>query len=135
MIGGQIEPGPLERWLREVAEMDGPEVEIHIEQEPGSSGKIASLALSRALDGFTVRFHRPTGSKIVRSGPIASAAEQGRVGVLRREWLEDWLAELEQFDGHDGGTDDRVDSLSGAHSVLGVRSGATWDDLLGPWGE
>jgi len=125
-------PGPLETWIREVAIADGVEVEIHIEQEGGASGKIAARALARELEGFTVRFHRPTGSKVVRSGPVASAAHQGRVGVLLGPWYGEWIDELEDFDGSDKGHDDQVDSLSGAHATLGVKAGTTWDDLYPP---
>lgn len=122
------DPGPLEAWVRAVAEADGPDVTIVIEQEGGSAGKIAATAMSRALDGFTVRFDRPTGSKFVRAGPFASAAEQGRVGVLRREWGDEWFRELEMFPG--GSHDDQVDSVSGAHSRLAVKAGSTWDDVF-----
>lgn len=130
----RLDPGPLERRIRAVAEADGPEVIQIIEQEPGSSGKIASTALGRALDGFTVRFDRPTGSKVARSGPFASAAEQGRVGILRAAWNTEWIRELEMFSGDatESAHDDQVDSASGAHAAVAVRKGATWDDLYPP---
>ena len=123
------DPGPLQVWIRSVVETDGPGVVQVIEQEPGSSGKIAAVALGRDLEGYTVRFDRPTGSKKVRAGPFASAASQGRVGVLRRPWLHEWLRELEGFSGEPGPHDDQVDSASGAHSRLAVKGGTTWDDL------
>lgn len=122
-------PAALENWIRSVAEEDGRDVTIWIEQEGGSSGKIAALALSRALEGFSVHFDRPTGSKPTRAGPFASAASQGRIGALRRHWLEAWLLELEMFSGSSSGHDDQVDSVSGAHSRLAIKRGATWDDL------
>ena len=123
----RLDPGPLERRIQSVADADGSEVLQVFEQEPGSSGKIAATALGRALDGHTVRFERPTGSKVTRSGPFASAAEQGRVGVRRGAFNADWFRELEMFPG--GSHDDQVDSVSGAHAQLAVRKGATWDDL------
>lgn len=120
-------PGPLEQWILSVAAADGPGVIQIFEQEGGSSGKIASRALGRLLEAYTVRFDRPTGSKVQRSGPLASSAEQGRVGVLRRDWLSEWFRELESFPS--GGHDDQVDSASGAHAALAVKGGTTWDDL------
>ena len=123
------DPGALQAWIRSLVEADGFGVVQVIEQEGGSSGKIAALALARSLDGYTVRFDRPTGSKRVRAGPFASAASQGRVGVLRRAWLHEWLRELEGFSGEPGPHDDQVDSASGAHSQLAVKGGTTWDDL------
>ena len=67
---------------------------------------------------------------VIRSGPFASAASQGRVGVLRRAWLTEWFRELEMFPG--GSHDDQVDSASGAHAQLAVVRGTTWDDLYPP---
>lgn len=125
----RLEPGPLERRIVAIARSDGPEVEQVIEQEPGSSGKIASQALGRALEGYRVRFRRPTGAKIERAGPLASAAEQGRVGVRRGPWLGEWLRHMEQFP--HGSHDDHADSASGCYSELCVTGGVSWADLYG----
>lgn len=123
----RIKPGPLEQRIVATARADGPKVLQVIEQEPGSSGKIAATALARALDGLPVRFDRPTGDKASRAAPFASAAEQGRVGVVRRPWLTEWLRELESFPG--GSHDDQVDSASGAYARLAVVGGVQWSDL------
>ena len=125
----QLEPGPLEQRLRAVVVSDGHEVEQVIEQEGGSAGKIASKALGRALEGYQVSFERPTGSKAVRAGPFASAAEQGRVGVLRRAWCTEWFRELESFTGDDKGHDDQVDSASGCYARLALMGGVSWGDI------
>ncbi len=125
----QLEPGELELRLRSVADADGPNVLQLIEQEGGSAGKIAARSIGRALEGHQVRFERSTGSKAVRAGPFASAASQGRVGVLRRPWLSEWFQELEMFTGVDDGHDDQVDSASGAYAELALGLGVTWDDL------
>lgn len=124
---GRWKPGPLEKRIVATARADGPSVVQVIEQEPGSSGKIAATALSRALDGLPVRFDRPTGNKASRAAPFASAAEKGRVGVLRRPWLTEWVRELESFPG--GSHDDQVDSASGAYARLAVVGGVKWSDL------
>lgn len=125
----QLEPGPLELRLRAVVESDPPGTLQVIEHEPGSAGKIAARALGRALEGYRVRFERPTGSKPVRAGPYASAASQGRVGCLRGVWLTDHLRELEQFSGVDDAHDDQVDSADGAYAELALAPGVSWDDL------
>lgn len=126
----QLEPGGLEVRIRAIADADGKSVPIVIEQEGGSAGKIAARALGRALEGYTVRFERSTGSKKVRAGPFASASEQGRVGVLEGQWLNEWVRELESFSGEDDqGHDDQVDSASGAHNEIAVAKGVTWEDL------
>jgi len=123
----RMKPGPLEARIRSIAEADGHKVTQIIEQEPGSSGKIATTALGRVLEGYPVRFDRPTGNKSQRAGPFASAASQGRVGVLRREWLAEWFRELEMFPG--SSHDDQVDSATGAYARLAVKGGVSWDDL------
>lgn len=124
---GRWKPGPLELRIRATALADGPNVLQVIEQEGGSSGKIAATALGRALEGIHVRFDRPTGDKASRAAPFASAASQGRVGVLRRPWLSDWTRELESFPG--GAHDDQVDSASGAYARLAVVGGVQWSDI------
>jgi predicted phage terminase large subunit-like protein len=123
----RLKPGPLEARILSVARSDGRNVVQIVEQEPGSSGKLASSALARALDGLPVRFDRPTGSKTSRAAPFASAASQGRIGVLRRPWLTDWIRELESFPG--GAHDDQVDSASGAYARLAIVGGVRWSDL------
>lgn len=125
---GRWKPGALQQRIVATAKADGRAVVQVIEQEPGSSGKIAATALARALDGVPVRFDRPTGNKTSRAAPFASAVEQGRVGVLRRPWLSDWLRELESFPG--GSHDDQVDSASGAYARLAVVGGVKWSDLF-----
>lgn len=123
-------PGLLEQRIRAQAIADGQDVLQSIEQEGGSSGKIASTALGRALEGLPVRFERPTGSKASRAVPLASAAAQGRVGVLRRPWTTELVRELEAFPG--GSHDDQVDGASGAYAALAVQGGVTWADLYPP---
>ena len=125
----QLASGPLELRIKAVAAADGPEVVQVIEQEGGSAGKIAATALGRALEGITVRFDRPTGSKLVRAGPFASGASQRRVGVLRRAWCSEWFRELEMFSGVDDAHDDQVDSASGLYAQLHARRGVSWEDL------
>jgi predicted phage terminase large subunit-like protein len=125
----QLEPGALETRLVAIARADGKRVPIVIEQEGGSAGKIAARALGRALEGYTIRFERSTGSKKVRAGPFASASQQGRVGVIEGAWLHEWYRELESFSGEAEGHDDQVDSASGAHNEIAVPKGVTWEDL------
>jgi hypothetical protein len=53
-------PGDVEDLIEETArEVDGWDVAIHLEQEPGSSGKIALSTIMARLDGFDVHADRP----------------------------------------------------------------------------
>ena len=112
-------PGGLERRIRHVAEADGRGVTIAIEQEPGSSGKIAAHHWTQALAGFHVVHVPSTGSKVVRSNPWASQAEAGNVAVVKAPWIDSYFTEHEMFTGVDGqGHDDQVDASSGALGIL-----------------
>lgn len=84
---GQWGPAEKERRIRETAEMDGPDVEIVIEEEPGASGKtVVSDFQTRVLAGFTVWGDRPTGDKQTRTRPLVAMAERGNVHLVRGPW-------------------------------------------------
>ena len=109
-------PGTVASRVTQQARIDGAEVAVRIEQEPGSSGKIAAHHWAKMLAGFDVRSVPSTGDKVVRSNPLASQAEAGNVSLVRGVWLEDYLRELEMFPG--GSHDDQVDASSGARDDL-----------------
>ena len=123
-------PATVDARLLQTAQMDGRGVPIRIEQEPGSSGKIAAAHFTRLLAGFNVRSETVTGDKVTRSNPLASQAEAGNVDLVAAPWVEDWLREHEMFSAscpHD----DQVDSASGALHNL-TQGGPTPADLYGP---
>lgn len=128
----RAEAGGVEKRFVQTCALDGLEVDQPIEQEPGSSGKIAAAALVKAAAGYRVRPIPSTGSKAVRAAPFASQAEAGNVKLVNGPWVSDLLDELEAF-APDCSHDDQVDGLSLAFSQL-TSSGATWEDLYGPDG-
>jgi len=106
-------PGNLEIGLRKVAEADGVGVPIVLEQEPGSSGKIAARHLAdNVLKGFNVTV-MPSGgmNKWIRAQPYLAAVSNGRVALLRAAWNEHHKKELKKFPST-AMTDDTVDSAS-----------------------
>jgi predicted phage terminase large subunit-like protein len=106
-------PGSVERLVHQTAQLDGRSVEVIIEQEPGASGvALADHYRARVLSGFAVRMEKPTGSKVTRAMPLASAAEAGIVRLLRRPWVSPLLDELDAFP--EGSHDDQVDALAAA---------------------
>lgn len=106
-------PAGVERLIKSTAEADGLEVEVVIEQEPGSAGKTVIDHYQRqVLPGFTVRGEPPTGSKVHRAEPMAAAAEAGNVRYLRGPWNRDFLDEVSMFPL--GTHDDQVDGATGA---------------------
>ena len=113
--------------IRAVAEIDGtevPPVQIWMEEEGGSSGKIASDYYAREiLPGFPFHCEHPTGSKEVRAGPFSTAAENKNVFLVRGDWINAFLDEAEAFP--EGEHDDQIDACSGALNVLTLAAKAS----------
>jgi predicted phage terminase large subunit-like protein len=113
----QLAPGGRDALIRQTAELDGFGVEQVGEQEPGAAGKSDALAFVMLLAGYTAHTMRPTGNKVVRAGPLASQAEAGNVSLVRGDWNEVYLTELERFPST-GVPDDQVDASSAAYNRL-----------------
>ena len=130
----QKSPAGIDTEIVQCAHQDGRDVKIRMEQEPGSSGKIAIQHFRRLLEGFDFKGIPSTGSKVVRSNAFASAAEGGEVALLRADWNEDYLREMEMFTGDDKDCphDDQVDASSGAHTDLTSGAIVGWDAVLPP---
>jgi predicted phage terminase large subunit-like protein len=113
---GQWSSGRRDSIIRQTAELDGKATEQASEQEPGASGKTDAIAFRQLLEGFTTNTTPATGSKLIRAGPMASAAEIGNVKLVRGPWNRDYLEELAAFPfGH---FDDQVDGGSIAFARL-----------------
>ncbi len=126
----RVSPKGVEDVIRQTATVDGREVEIAIEQEPGSSGvQVIDYYQRVVLKGYSVYGERSTGSKEVRANPFSAACEAGNVKLLEGAWIEVFLDEAVQFPG--GSKDDQIDAASGAFNrlfepgltVFGVTSG------------
>lgn len=110
-------PGDVEMLVRQTAQLDGVDVPIWIEQEPGASGKaIIDHYQRNVLAGFAVRGDNVTGNKLSRADPLSAQAEAGNVKLLRGAWNREFLDEAEMFP--EGLHDDQIDAASGAFSKL-----------------
>jgi predicted phage terminase large subunit-like protein len=110
-------PKDVEELVKQCAKIDGYGVNIYMEQEPGSSGVNTIDHYARnVLKGYAFWGVKSTGSKALRAAPVSSAAEQGRIKIVRGPWITDFLDELEAFP--NGKHDDQVDVLSGAFQQL-----------------
>ncbi len=116
VVRGQWEAGEREKIIRQVAELDGRDVSIIVEQEPGSGGKESAEATIRNLAGFRCYADRPTGDKILRADTFAVQLNAGNVAMLRAEWNSEYRRELEFFPY--GKYKDQVDASSGAFNIL-----------------
>ena len=112
---GRWSPHERDDVIGNVATIDGHEVPIWIEEEPGSGGKAQVAAIVRQLPAYAVRGERATGDPIVRVDPLAAQFEAGNVyfyeGCPCREEAE---AELLTFP--NGRHDDIVISLAGCYN-------------------
>ena len=114
----RVGPAEVEVRVRSQAQIDGPNVPVRIEQEPGSAGVIVTDHYARqVLQGYDFRGVRSTGSKSERARPFASAISNGLVS-LRSEapWVRDLVNEMRSFPL--GTHDDQVDGMSGAMAAL-----------------
>lgn len=127
VVRTRVGPGKLEGVLADTAKLDGTQVTIRIEQEPGASGKLWAHDLARrVLPGHDVVIGLPVGSKDVRARPLASAAERGLVFVVRSHWTSVLLDELQRFDPYvKDQVDDQVDAASSGYSTLMSSAPAT----------
>jgi phage terminase large subunit-like protein len=114
----------LKEMIRTTAMMDGVQVPIYIEQEPGSGGKnqVAEInGLLRPL-GFTVKPHNPKddGDRVMAANTWFAEAAEGKWFMVRGTWNEKFLGQLDEFP--EGNHDDRITSVTGGrHSIAPIR--------------
>ena len=112
----QKTPDDVEIEIKATAKLDGRNVDIWMEEEPGSAGKKVILDYRKSLQGFSFRGMRETGSKIVRASRVSSTAGHGRIKLLKGIWNDPFLDEVDIFPNQK--IKDQVDCLSGAYDKL-----------------
>ena len=110
-------PKFVEDKIKVTAQADGRDVEVWMEEEGGSSGKITTDHYAReVLLGYAFRSQRSTGSKENRANPFSAAAERKNVFLVEGDWINDFLDEAEVFP--EGEHDDQVDVCSQGTTIL-----------------
>lgn len=91
-----------------------------IETEAGIAGGERTAQLVRRLQGLgmAVYTEHPTGKKVHRAEPLASAAEAGNVVLCPGAWRDPFRAEAADFP--NGTHDDQVDGAAGAFAKLAI---------------
>lgn len=114
-------PHEVQETVKQVAMLDGHEVAIWMEQEPGSAGKALIEHYTRnVLAGWNFHGEAATGEKSIRANPFSSQCDAGNVRLVKGEWNKAYIDELVVFPY--GVHDDQVDASSGAFSkVAGVQ--------------
>jgi predicted phage terminase large subunit-like protein len=113
-------PLAVQQLVRKCAERDGKAVHVYMEEEAGSSGKIAIDHYRRnVLSGWPFYGVRSTGAKTERAAPFSSMAEAGHVKLVRAPWNTAFLDELAGFP--QAAHDDMVDAASLAFAQLASK--------------
>lgn len=117
VVKGQWSSMNREKIIKQTAEIDGRDIHIWIEQEPGSGGKESAESTIKNLAGFNVRADKVTGDKIERMMPLSAQSEAGNVKIVRGDWNNSFLNEL-----HNASPDaeflDQADAASGGFNKL-----------------
>jgi len=106
----------VEQAIFLTAERDGRDCVISLPLDPGATAGAYCKDLARRLTerGFVAKLTRPDKGKMQRFLPFASVAEAGFVDVVRSEWTEDYINELEQTEFNNKTFDDQADATSDA---------------------
>lgn len=136
VIRDQLSPGQVEDKVKLIAAADGEEVEVCIEQEPGSSGKaLVEHYRTTVLPSFKVTPVPATKSKLIRAQPFLAAAEAGKVWLLdenkslytdQATWHSIFKDEFRDFPA--GQQDDQVDTAAAGYVHLSGKKAlsAVW---------
>ena len=113
----KLDPGDVERLVKQTAKLDGKNTIIRMEQEPGSAGKNTISHYRRnVLPEYDFDGDKVTGSKILRANPFSSAAKRGDIYLVQGSWNRDFLDEAKSFP--EGQYKDQIDAASGAYSHI-----------------
>ena len=123
-------PGGVERRMLNYASMDGIEVSVGIEQEPGSAGVADITHMTKVLAGYDIKVRKPITDKETRANPASAQVEHGNVRLLAGPWNDAFISECENFP--DGDFDDMVDAFCGAINFLteGLTAPLAEDDFV-----
>ena len=89
---------------------------IRLPQDPGQAGKAQAGSYVKELAGWNVKTATVSGSKITRAEPFSAQWMAGNVLLLKGDWNEMYLMEMDAFP--DGLHDDMVDASSDAFAAV-----------------
>jgi predicted phage terminase large subunit-like protein len=119
----KLPPAAADKLVRSQAEIDGINVGIRWQNDPGSAGVRDSANLMGLLSSFDARPVTEMRDKVSRALPVSAAFESGNLLICSGAWNQILVAELESFP--DGQHDDQVDAVSGAYNYLSAIASRT----------
>lgn len=124
MVRMRDRPAIVQQTIEATAERDGSHCVIGIPQDVGAAGKEAVSYSKAALmkKGFNVIICKANKSKALRFEPVAIAAQNRCIFIVKGDWNKAFFDELEQLDFDDKHShDDIADALADLYSVLAKR--------------
>lgn len=116
VVRGRWSSEERERVIRQTAEADGRDVDVYVEQEPGSGGKESAESTIKNLAGFVIRAELPKGDKVYRADPYSVQVNNGNVQLLYGNWNKEFIDEHTNFPF--SRFKDQVDSAAAGFSKL-----------------
>lgn len=115
----RLEPGDVQDLLFSITNQDDDFIVVGLEQEPGASGKIEVYTYEKEIQNKQVETFPKTKDKLTCWKPLARAAKQGKIYMVRAPWNKMFFWEAEAVtDGTQEGHDDMIDCAAGAYSFL-----------------
>lgn len=96
----RLKAADVRKGVKNTATMDKAKykrVTIRMNQDPGQAGKEQKESYIKFLAGFHVVFERESGTKESRAEPFATQWQNGNVDLVKGEWNEMYLGQLESF--------------------------------------
>ena len=109
-------PAGVRTLIKNTAEQDGRAVLVSMPKDPGQAGKDQAQQLVSMLAGYRAKATPESGDKVTRAEPLAAQCEAGNVVMLRGQWNDMFLDEVETFP--NGKLKDIVDASSRAFNEL-----------------
>lgn len=117
----KINAAGVQKLITNTASMDGKKCKITLPQDPGQAGKSQAEMYVKLLAGYAVQAKPVSGSKEVRASLFAAQWQAGNVYLLKADWNEQYLEEMNAFP--KGAHDDDVDASSDAYGEIASGSG------------
>lgn len=123
-------PHENEKEIKLQANIDGYSVAIRMEEEGGASGtSLASHYQRNVLNGFGFKGVKNSKNKVVRAQGASAAAQAGNIYILKGDWNQEFIDELDAFQGLDE-KNDQVDGLTGGYNALREGTGEWTEESL-----
>lgn len=122
----RAEGSQIDKRIQNIASLDTKTTRIRLAQDPGQAGKRQAKSQIKMLAGYQVRAKPVSGDKETRAKPLSSQWEAGNVKILRGDWNDSFLKEMDSFP--EAGHDDQVDAAADAFHELTSWYGAVDDD-------